>query len=170
MDLVRQGVVDCTVDSWIGWDHTGPPPLDASITLGVYDRAMRCGSASYKFEPRDILGLVAKVEKEGMKFKEYDRILQILIYYPPDDVDSSLFGMCKNRDKLIDHCRNILIQKYPSIGYQLRGETYWRYKEVAKAVEVWEEADRLGVATSDMYYDSDHTFDVECMGLVPVYL
>lgn len=99
-----------------------------------------------------------EAENQGVKD---DRILHTLINqlrYSSSPLSDEILGRFKNKGEMALHYCDVLIQRRSPKGYYLKGCIYWDGelvpKDSTKAVSIWEEVDRLGLADSTTYWSS----------------
>lgn len=103
---------------------------------------------------------LSEVEKKGLALKD-DRILLLAIKCLIEDntnPNADVLGTFKSAGEMALHYCDVLISRGSPLGYYQKGRIY-QYNEVnipkdaTKAVALWEEADRLGLADFDIYFN-----------------
>lgn len=138
--------------------------LPAYVSLSIM---LWRGQRGYPADKNRALLTLLDAEKKGVSVKD-DRILEKLILRLIDGLprhSAQLLGEFKNVGELVLHYCDVLIQRGSHIGYRLKGEVY-QYGHAgiaideAKAIAIWEEADKVGLATHYIY----------CHYLIPAYM
>lgn len=133
--------------------------LDLSFPLGILVHSHSRWTGNAHVAPdRDIcVQLALQAEEKGMRD---DRILNMLLCrlrirsYSPD---SQVLGKFKNRKEMALHYCDVLIDRKSPRGYLRKADFYCHgYADVPtdfyKALSLWEDADRLGLAHWDTYF------------------
>lgn len=173
IELEMSGNVSGCVLAELGKKYYHPVrySFDPSTAIDYYQRAIDVGYApvfSYtnpftRYRPGDeeriILSLL-EADKKGMSMKD-DRWLSLVIDHirmtrrkPGVEVARTFATTCE----MVVHYCDILISRGSSLGYYQKASLYrYGYESIAqdkaKAVSMWEEADRLGLANRDVYID-----------------
>lgn len=100
--------------------------------------------------------ILLEAERKGLND---DRILNYLIYdlrHFNEAPSAKILGRFPDRYAMALHYCDVLILRKSSYGYSLKGDIYWSGdteipKDEAKAVSIWNEADRHGFADHHIY-------------------
>lgn len=143
--------------------------IDDNYTLAAIDLFHLLGLGGPGLPADKRSAMMTLVETENKSEGVYDdRIVGELVnkliesrYVP----SAQCLGRFKDQGEMALHYCNVLIKKRSPLGYQLKGDIYTRgiggiKKDDSKAVSVWEEADRHGLAT----------FEIYCYHLAPAYM
>lgn len=179
LDLEREGYTGGDLLHKIGdtyKDHNG---YGRSCALEYYQRAIRFSyvpallalsrfwmTGEDNFPPDRNMAVLALLEAERKGLQD-DRILDELVCdlsFNNTPFSDEVLGNFQNKVEMILHYCDVLVQRKSPGGYHLKGFLYWIGdvvpKDQAKAVSIWEEADKLGLVGQNLYcsYSSDLSY------------
>lgn len=177
LELERQGHVDASLFYKL-FDHNAECLLDWTGSLLAFeycDRAMGMGHVpairdwTYKMwgfggygSPEKCHKVIATLLEAVETWGEDDRLLDLLIdrlctmHRTPSDTLDPLLSKFGSYGEAVMHYCDVLIQRGSPLGYLWKSDVYHEGKvgvprDVSKAVSLYAEADRLGLATFDFY-------------------
>lgn len=116
------------------------------------------GTSELPKDQHKAMVLLLEAEEKGI-LGEDERIIGSLISAVgfEDELPPEILGKFKNRAEMILHYCDVLIDRKIPEGYYCKGRVYMdgddgMPKDKAKAVSIWEEAVRLGLANINVYY------------------
>lgn len=182
LDLEREGYVDHWLFRKIGYCYSDyfSPTTNDQTSLRYYNKALSLGYVPvysechgrisiFVLSKDDVALTLLEAERKGLRDER--NLIELIdclcsrYYYNPSD---KVLGNFKDRYKMALYYCDVLIDRGSPKGYLQKGRIYSGYytnklRDVQKAISVWEEADRAGLAEVTAYSDAK-------TGLVYVYM